>query len=168
MEHLNLYGLCDYEEGKDFVVERNKKVEHRIISYKFFFRNTQGNLLGYIKLHISFGLCIAPLKQELVNVDIIDTISASSFGKNFTETRQQFFRDNGYEDDVYLENFWPTMLTSVLSFIKDNYPEERLVNIVSKQNNVSQVSKLISKTQHATIGLVEKFSWWNPQTIFLS
>ena len=165
MKNLDQYGLDRYVQWKDFTIEKLHTTQRNMIVEEFFFRSPDTKaLLGYIKLHISFSLCIAPLKESITYFSVIDTISASNFEKIFTKTRQEFFRKHGYQDNIHLTHFWPTMLTSVLAFVKQDYPKSRLVNIVSKQKNLRQIWSLVDKTKQDTSGLINKICGWGSDT----
>lgn len=102
MDICERYGLSEYKEGVDFVVEQEYYEAHS--QYRFFFRKTSGELLGYMSINVVIALNAWKTKKE-TTAYIIDTTSSAAFEKNFSFAMKRFFQEHGYVPGVFLPDF---------------------------------------------------------------
>lgn len=99
MDICERYGLSEYREGVDFIVEEN--YFEALSQYRFFFRKISGELLGYMSINVQTSLNAWKTKEE-TTAYIIDTTSSAAFERHFSSTMKDFFRENGYVPGVSL------------------------------------------------------------------
>ena len=102
MDICERYGLSEYKEGVDFVVEQEYYAPHS--QYRFFFRKTSGELLGYMSINVVIALNAWKTKKE-ITAYIIDTTSSAAFEKYFSFAMKRFFQEHGYVPGVFLPDF---------------------------------------------------------------
>lgn len=157
----NLIGLHPsvWENNTDFynnfiinIEEKNEPWYKRI---EFFFNNKLGRLLWYIRLHL------LDLNSEKSIARIIDVTSASWY-LHLSGVLKEKYRENWYEDWVFIKWKATEFLSYVLRYIYEKYPQKNIVLVSCLEQNKPYLEPVIDNIKSLVWDILDKVTgWWD-------